>query len=228
MKHSLKFWLFFITAILLAIYFATRITMIFLGSNIYKINQIKLSSVNGNLNNESIINALNISPNTKSLNITLSDALTKIQTLPDIESVAIRRLGNGNLEIHIKTRHGVAIWNDGKKFYPLTANGELINRPTVERPNDSVMFIGALPKNISKIVSAMHNAQKITNKTDYMEWIENRRWNIKTIHHTTILLPETDPDMAIKKLNDLETNNQILIRKISTIDMRDSNRILIK
>ena len=63
---------------------------------------------------------------------------------------------------------------------------------------------------------------------DFMEWVENRRWNIHTVNGITVMLPETDPDMAVNTLITLNNNHQILAKNLSVIDMRDSARILVK
>jgi len=63
---------------------------------------------------------------------------------------------------------------------------------------------------------------------DYLEWIENRRWNLHTTGGITIMLPEQNPVDAIGQLVSLNNNHNILSRKINLIDMRDSARILVK
>ena len=63
---------------------------------------------------------------------------------------------------------------------------------------------------------------------DYIEWIEDRRWNIHTTGGITIKLPEENFSHAIAELITLNKNQNILDRDIHVIDMRDSARILVK
>ena len=70
--------------------------------------------------------------------------------------------------------------------------------------------------------------EKMVGVLDYMEWIENRRWNMYTNDGIVVLLPEENPIAAIGTLISLNNNHHILSKKIQMIDMRDSARILIK
>ena len=63
---------------------------------------------------------------------------------------------------------------------------------------------------------------------DYMEWIENRRWNMYTKGGIVVMLPEDNPLAAIGTLVALNTNHNILNKQIQIIDMRDAARILVK
>ena len=63
---------------------------------------------------------------------------------------------------------------------------------------------------------------------DYIERIENRRWNIQTNTGITVKLPEDDFAHAIANLITINKNHNILNRDITVIDMRDASRILVK
>lgn len=119
----------------------------------------------------------------------------------------------------------VAQWTDGDAFYPLSADGTIVQRPDDERTPSSVLFRGQIPSDISDITKAAHN---LIENLDYIEWIENRRWNIQTTGGITVMLPENNPESAIANLVMLDKKHKLLSRKISVIDMRDDTRILVK
>ncbi len=98
-------------------------------------------------------------------------------------------------------------------------------RPADGRDENTVLFHGELPADISEITEVAHN---LIAYLDYMEWIENRRWNMVTKGGITILLPEENPSAAISSLLVLEKNHNILSKDIRVIDMRDDARILVK
>ena len=87
------------------------------------------------------------------------------------------------------------------------------------------MFRGKLPDAIDEITKS---AQRLAGDVDYMEWIEDRRWNLHTTGGITVMLPEKDPFSAIGTLVILNNNHNILTRNIHVLDMRDSARILVK
>ena len=62
----------------------------------------------------------------------------------------------------------------------------------------------------------------------YLQWIENRRWDLVTVDGITIMLPEQNPVQAISTLIALDRAHNLLGKKITVIDMRDDARILVK
>ena len=87
------------------------------------------------------------------------------------------------------------------------------------------MFRGPVPNDISQITKSATN---LIGDLDYIEWIDDRRWNIVTTNDITVMLPEENPDAAIASLIVLNDKHNILSKNIKTIDMRDSARILVK
>lgn len=226
MRKSFWFWLCFVVAIILAVYFAVRIIMTSLGHGpVATIKSISISSDLGKQNLSAIATSAGIAPGTKTYSVNLDDINARIAAVPDVKTSAVRRLPNGNLAIRVKLHQAVALWTDGENFYPLSADGTIVQRPIEVRPENIVVFRGQLPTDILEIAKTANN---LTPHLDYLEWIENRRWNIHTTGGITVMLPEVDPVASISALMIMDKNHQILSKKISVLDMRDSARILVK
>ena len=226
MKKSLWFWLCFVLSIILAIYFASRIIMTSMGHGSAAIvKTISISSDLGNLNLTGVAAAAGVAPGTRANSLDLDYINSRISAVPDIKTSAVRRLPNGNLVIKVKLHKAVAIWTDGETFYPLSADGTIIARQIEERPENSVVFRGKLPSDISEIAKVAHN---VAQHLDYLEWIEDRRWNIHTAAGITIMLPQENPTASVNALMILDKNHKILSRNIQLLDMRDTSRILVK
>lgn len=226
MKKSLWFWLSFITAILLAVYFATRIIMTGLGHG--DVSRIKSVSISSDMKSEglsSVAAAVGIAPGTNVYAVDLADVNARVSRVPGVKASAVRRLPNGNLAIKVNLHKAIALWTNSEHFYPVSADGTIINRPIETRPDNTVVFRGTLPDDISEIAK---QAQNISNSISYLEWIEDRRWNIQTSGGITIMLPEQDPSAAISALMVMDKNHNILSKKITTLDMRDPAKILVK
>jgi cell division protein FtsQ len=169
--------------------------------------------------------AAQIAPKTRTYSINLDEMNKRIGNVPGVKESAVRRMPNGNLVVRVKMYHAVALWSDGEMYFPLSADGTIVNQPTSERNVANVVFRGTVPSDISEITNAAHN---LVGRLDYIEWIENRRWNIHTNNGITIMLPEDNAISALGTLIALNTKHQILDRKIKLIDMRDNARILVK
>lgn len=166
-----------------------------------------------------------IAPGTGAFSVDLDALNARVGAVPGVRASAVHRRADGNLVVRVKLYRAVALWTDGRNYFPLSADGTIVNQPDAERKSGTVLFRGPLPSDVGEITNVAHN---LIGNLDYMEWIENRRWNLITTGGTTILLPEKNPDDAIAQLIVLDKNHKILSRDIKTIDMRDSARILVK
>lgn len=226
MKKKILFWVYFLLAIILAIYFATRIIMTLLGysSNSY-VKNISIYSASEGQDLSAIATAAAVAPGTKLYSINLEEINNRINSVPGVKESAVRKRPNGNLSVKVELYKAVALWTDGEKYFPLSADGTIVNKPTDVRTEGTVVFSGSVPKDISEITKAAYN---LLEDLDYMEWVEDRRWNIHTTGGITILLPEKNPTDAIGSLLVLDKNHKILSKEIKILDLRDTSRILIK
>lgn len=226
MKKSLWFWLCFVIAIIFAVYFSVRIVMTGMGrgTNAY-INNISISADQSDKDLSAIVAAATLAPNTPSYSIDLDMLNERVSKVPGVKKSAVRRMPNGNLSVRVALHRAVALWTDGEHYFPLSADGTIVNKPTGVRDMSHVVFRGKLPEDVAQITNAAHN---LVGNLDYMEWIENRRWNMYTNSGIIIMLPEENPTAAIGTLISLHNNHHILDKDLKMIDMRDSARILVK
>ena len=226
MKKSLWFWLCFICAIIFAVYFSVRIVMTGMGrGRAAYINNISISADQSDKDLSAIVAAVTLAPNTPSYSIDLDMLNNRVLNVPGVKKSAVRRMPNGNLSVKVSLYRAVALWTDGEYFFPLSADGTIVNKPTDVRDASHVVFRGKLPNDIAQITNAAHN---LVGHLDYIEWIEDRRWNIYTNDGIVVMLPEKNPLTAIGTLISLNNNHKILDKKIKMIDMRDASRILVK
>ena len=226
MKRSILFWVYFVAAIVMAVYLGTRVIMVCSGrSNLSYVRSMSLSADIPNKDLSPIASAAAVAPGTRAYGKTLDEINARIMATPGVRKAATRRLPSGNLSIRVQLYQAVAQWTDGTSYYPLSADGTIVNKPTDTRNPNTVVFRGEVPNDISEITNTAHN---LVGDLDYLEFIENRRWNLHTTGGITIMLPEKNPENAVASLITLNKNHQILSKDIKLIDMRDSSRILVK
>ncbi len=226
MKKSLWFWLSFVVAIILAIYFSVRVVMIGLGhGGAAMVHSISVSADQNDKDLSALAAAATIAPNTRVYSVDLDMLNNRVMAVPGVKNAAVRRLPNGNISVRVAMYRAVALWTDGQNFFPLSADGTIVNKPTDVRDASHVVFRGTLPQDITEITRAAHN---LVGHLDTLEWIEDRRWNLYTNNGITVMLPEQNPIAAIGALISLNNNHQILNKDIKLIDMRDDARILVK
>lgn len=226
MKRNIWFWLYFVAAILLAIYFTTRIIMTFMGHTpVSMVRRLSISADTPDKDLSAVRDIIGIPSGTRTYSVTLDLVNSRIASVPGVRESAVRRLPNGNLAIKLRLYRAVATWTDGTHYYPISADGTIVKNPSESRGPDAVVFRGAVPNDISEITKAANN---IIADLDYLEWIDGRRWNLVTKGGITVMLPEKDPITAIGNLLTLNKQHNILSKNIKTIDMRNDARILVK
>jgi len=226
MKRSIWFWVYFVTAVIMATYLAVRVIMTFMGMGaLSRVHNISVSADMRHADLTAVAAAAAIPPNTPTYSIDLDTMAARIGAVPGVRTCAVRRLPNGNLTVRVKMYRAVAQWTDGENFFPISADGTIVRRPVNTRDVASVVFRGPVPDDISDITKAAHT---LASQLDYMEWIENRRWNMHMMGGITVMLPEQNPVAAIGALITLNQKHAILNREITLIDMRDDARILVK
>ncbi len=226
MKKSLLFWLYFVLSILLATYFSTRIITSYLGRGpISHVKHIEIHSDKKDIDLEQIGIAVGIRHGTTLRGLDLHQINNRVMSVPGIKNAATRRLPNGDLIIKSESYNAVAMWTDGALYYPLADDGTKIDTPSEKPDENTIVFAGPLPDNLTDIISGVSG---ISEYIDYIDMVESRRWNIHTKNGTIIYLPEDNPISAINKISVLNQTHKILSRDIGIIDMRDNARILIK
>ena len=225
MKKSILFWLFFVLSIILAVYFAVRVITGQMGRGpISSVQNIITYGTNAK-DDEIIKMSLGIAPGTNLRAVDLHQLNNRVANIPGVKKSAVRRLPNGDILIKIQKHKIVATLWDGEFYYPLSSDGTKINTPISERNDNTIVFRGELPENLTDIINSVSVLSK---DIDYINYVESRRWNIHTKNGTNIYLPENNFADAINKINVLNQTHKILSRQIDIIDMRDKARILVK
>ena len=102
MKRSIWFWLSFIIAIILAVYFSVRIITTGLGrSSNSLVHNISITAKEQNKDLSALVSAVNIAPGTRSYSIDLNQMNKNISNVPGIKHSAVQRLPNGNISVHV-------------------------------------------------------------------------------------------------------------------------------
>ncbi|MBR6598654.1 MAG: cell division protein FtsQ/DivIB [Alphaproteobacteria bacterium] len=225
MKRSIWFWLCFIICIVFAVYFSVRIIMTGMGrTHISRIHNISISADTDDQDMSALIAAATVAPNTPTYDTDLTSLNARVSAVPGVRKSAVRRMPNGNLTVRASLYRAVALWTDGNEYFPLSGDGTIVRRPIETRNMGDIVFIGPVPNDVTEITKL---SQNLIGHLDYIEWVENRRWNLHTFGGITIMLPEDDPSIAIGTLLELQKKHAILGKDIKTIDMRDNARLLI-
>lgn len=181
---------------------------------------------------QDILNALQLSRETNILNLDLRDLQQKVEQLPWVRHAVVKRRFFPNIiQIDIRERQVQSIWQLDHKFRPIDGEGNVIEADyTPDHPILLIVGEGA-PENITALMKSITDDQNIFERIKVANYISGRRWNIvldDVENGITVKLPEKHIDEAWKKLLKLNTTQGLLKRKLTIIDLRFPNKVIIK
>lgn len=181
---------------------------------------------------QDILNALQLSRETNILNLDLRDLQQKVEQLPWVRHAVIKRRFFPNIiQIDIRERQVQSIWQLDHKFRPIDGEGNVIEADyTPDHPILLIVGEGA-PENITALMKSITDDQNIFERIKVANYISGRRWNIvldDVENGITVKLPEKHIDEAWKKLLKLNTTQGLLKRKLTIIDLRFPNKVIVK
>lgn len=181
---------------------------------------------------QDILNALQLSRETNILNLDLRDLQQKVEQLPWVRHAVVKRRFFPNIiQIDIRERQVQSIWQLDHKFRPIDGEGNVIEADyTPDHPILLIVGDGA-PENITALMKSITDDQNIFQRIKVANYISGRRWNIvldDVENGITVKLPEKHIDEAWKKLLKLNTTQGLLKRKLTIIDLRFPNKVIVK
>lgn len=181
---------------------------------------------------QDILNTLQLSRETNILNLDLRDLQQKVEQLPWVRHAVVKRRFFPNIiQIDIRERQVQSIWQLDHKFRPIDGEGNVIEADyTPDHPILLIVGEGA-PENITALMKSITDDQNIFQRIKVANYISGRRWNIvldDVENGITVKLPEKHIDEAWKKLLKLNTTQGLLKRKLTIIDLRFPNKVIVK
>lgn len=154
-----------------------------------------------------------------------------LEQLPWVKSATIERSYMPNIiKIGLVERRVQAIWQINNRFYPVDTEGRVINTEQLPRIPLLLIVGPEAPKHLNDLLSVIKSDTDLYKRIKAANFISGRRWNIildDIEDGITIKLPAQEIDAAWKKLIKLNQTRGLLKRKLTIIDLRFDNKILV-
>lgn len=155
-----------------------------------------------------------------------------LEALPWVERVRVERRLPDRLHLILTERHPMALWKHEGRFYVVDTAEHVIDV-------DPAFWSGRLPYVIGKgapsatpaLLDMLSAYPPLAARVVAASYVGERRW---TLHLDSfddglnILLPETDPVGALRRLSALDEKDALLSRDLVVVDMRLSDRIVVR
>lgn len=179
---------------------------------------------------EDVITALKIQPNQKMNTIDFDEKRIALEKLPWVKKAVIERKLPNQLKIEIFEKTPIARWQNQGRYYLLDEDG----KPLQDKQylsEELILVVGSdAPQHVLELLTALDKVPQIATRVRSAQRIENRRWNLRLMDAEKgleILLPQTDYDLALMRLNKQNQKENLLKKDIESIDIRLSDRIIV-
>lgn len=157
----------------------------------------------------------------------------KIEQLPWVKAAQVKRSFFPNvINIELTEKEVGAIWQLNEKFYPIDEDGVVINADF--RSSEPILLIvgAGAPEHLKELLDVIKDSgKKYLQRIKVANFIAKRRWNLifdDIVNGITVKLPEDNVGEAWKKLLKLNETKGILKRKLTIIDLRLPDKVVVK
>ncbi|MES1200600.1 MAG: cell division protein FtsQ/DivIB [Pseudomonadota bacterium] len=153
----------------------------------------------------------------------------RVESLDWVAEAKVRRVWPSTLQVQVRRRQEFARWQENGVISVIDANGErLLSERAVDHPNlPLVVGRGAGPQ-AEPLLAAMEGLPQVRAHTAALVRVNDRRWNLQLDSGTVVKLPEQAPEVALARLETLQTDHRLLDRPVAELDLRVPGRLSVR
>jgi cell division protein FtsQ len=178
---------------------------------------------------QAILAALGVSRGTPILSVDLDAAKARLETVPWVRSVSIERLLPDTLFVRLTERAPLALWQHSGKFDLVDQDGNIIATADIgDYPFLPQVVGNGAPAAAPDLLRVLSSEPTLLAHITASVRVGDRRWNIELDNGIEVALPETNAESAWHRLAALEHSDKLLERSVQVIDMRLSDRVVLR
>ena len=181
---------------------------------------------------EDLIQALNLSENESILGIDIDKLQTRIEQLTWVKSCVVRRsFFPNNILVNIEERKVKAIWEYEGRYYPVDAEGHVIEVEEYE-PDAPVLLLAGegAPNHLAELLKVLSLDEDLAKQIKAAVFVSNRRWNLVVgsgSNGIVVKMPEKNFAEVYEKIARTNKRSGIFKRKLTSVDVRYGNRLVV-
>jgi cell division protein FtsQ len=192
---------------------------------------IETIEINGLIeaNSEEIADRIDVGLHTSLLMLNAEAARARIAEIPWVADVEVRKVYPDKLVVNLTERHAFALWQEDGQLKVVDQTGAVMTSILEPQHGGLPLVVGTGANGHAKDGVALIRAEpSLTPRIKAAQFVAERRWNLITDEGVEIRLPEENPLAALAKVAELDRTKHLLDRDIVAVDMRATDRILVK
>lgn len=193
----------------------------------FRIDQITLAGRN-HTSAEEVKTALGAAQGAPILAVSLAQMKARLEAIPDVDTVQIRRVLPSELQVTITERVPVALWQKGGVQRLIDAKGVALTHMHYNANPPLPVVVGEdAPTHVMELMALLNTTPSLKSDVAAAVRIGGRRWNVQLRNDVTVMLPEDKPEEAWKRFANLVEKQALFSKAIRSVDMRIEDRIFI-
>jgi len=194
----------------------------------FRISEVVLAGEH-EVSREDILSLAGVTGRSSLLFLDAPQTRIRLMTNPWIAQAAVLKLYPGRLRIEITERTAFALWQKEGRVYLIAADGTVLETYVPQRFASLPLVVGDGAEHAAQdILDLLKRYPTIAKSVEASVLVAERRWNLHLKSGVEVLLPEREPAQALTMLVDLDRDKKLLSRDIVAVDLRLSDRIVVR
>jgi cell division protein FtsQ len=176
-----------------------------------------------------ILAAAGITPQLSLPFLSANDIRERLEHVPMVKSVSVRKLYPNELVITLTERVPHAVWQVNGELFVVAADGQVIDLMQDPRFVNLPFVVGEKANAHTKeYLALLDSAGPLKDRIRAGTLVAGRRWTLKMDNGMDVRLPELGAADALARLAKLEREQKILEKDVLAIDLRMADRVVVR
>ena len=161
-----------------------------------------------------------------SFDLDLPGMQDRIQELDAVARADLRIRPGGILQVRVRERVPAVVWRNGQGLDLLDADGNRVSPIAMrsDRPDLPLLAGDGAEDAVPEALEILATAGPVARRVRGLVRMGERRWTLVLDRDQSILLPEAHPIEALEQVMALQQAQDLLVRDVMIVDMRNENR----
>jgi cell division protein FtsQ len=181
-----------------------------------------------NTSEVAVFEALELDGFTSLATLDLREAREALSHLPWVETVSVRKVYPGKLEVTVSEKDAFAIWQTGETLSLIERDGTVIGAYGGSGFNSLPLVVGpGAATAAAPFMELLSSYPAISAQIKALIHVGERRWDVRLANGVTVKLPANAPEKAIERLLAMDAETGLLGRDIASVDLRLEERTVV-
>lgn len=156
-------------------------------------------------------------------------ARERLELIAWVEQATVERHLNGTIRVRLKEREPFAIWRRDGRFAVIDRAGNVVASENIGAFGRLPLVVGAgAERTAAPMVDLLRRLPEVSDRTQALVRVADRRWNLVLRNGTEVLLPEGQEAAAVERLLELQRQQALMDRPLAAIDLRLPDKLVLR